>query len=42
MTPRQCLRICQVMQSGEDRLMGHGDEVIAGNIVRMKPDNEDQ
>lgn len=28
------LRICQVMQAGEDRLVGYGDEVKAGRISR--------
>lgn len=30
------IRICQVMQAGEDRLVGYGDEVKAGGIVRAK------
>lgn len=30
------IRICQVMQAGEDRLAGYGDEVKAGDIVRAK------
>lgn len=28
------IRICQVMQAGEDRLAGYGDEVKAGRIKR--------
>lgn len=28
------IRICQVMQAGEDRLVGYGDEVKAGRIAR--------
>lgn len=28
------IRICQVMQAGEDRLVGYGDEVMAGLILR--------
>lgn len=28
------IRICQVMQAGEDRLAGYGDEVKAGIILR--------
>ncbi|MDH0640180.1 hypothetical protein N5D52_24945 [Pseudomonas sp. GD03860] len=28
------IRICQVMQAGEDRLVGYGDEVKAGRIIR--------
>ncbi|TFW40137.1 hypothetical protein E4195_01355 [Pseudomonas putida] len=28
------IRICQVMQAGEDRLVGYGDEVKAGRIER--------
>ncbi|MBA6150196.1 hypothetical protein [Pseudomonas juntendi] len=33
------IRICQVMQAGEDKLVGYGDEVKAGGIVRaeLKP-----
>ncbi|MEC4022157.1 hypothetical protein VSO52_05070 [Pseudomonas fulva] len=30
------IRICQVMQAGEDRLAGYGDEVKAGRIERVK------
>lgn len=30
------IRIWQVMQAGEDRLAGYGDEVKAGRIERMK------
>ncbi|MFV0891320.1 hypothetical protein [Pseudomonas kurunegalensis] len=30
------IRICQVMQAGEDRLVGYGDEVKAGRIERKK------
>lgn len=30
------IRICQVMQDGEDRLVGYGDEVKAGRIERHK------
>ncbi|MDF9893431.1 UNVERIFIED_ORG: hypothetical protein OKW25_002578 [Pseudomonas vranovensis] len=32
------IRICQVMQAGEDRLAAYGDEVKVGTIVRTKPD----
>jgi len=28
------IRICQVMQAGEDRLVGYGEEMKAGRIVR--------
>lgn len=28
------IRICQVMQAGEDRLVGYGDEVKVGRIRR--------
>ncbi|AVD86222.1 hypothetical protein [Pseudomonas sp. SWI44] len=28
------IRICQVMQAGEDRLNGYGEEVKAGRIKR--------
>ncbi|WP_243434220.1 hypothetical protein [Pseudomonas sp. 43(2021)] len=28
------IRICQVMQAGEDRLAGYGDEVGSGSIMR--------
>ena len=28
------IRICQVMQDGEDRLVGYGEEVKAGRIER--------
>lgn len=28
------IRICQVMQAAEDRLLGYGDEVKAGRIER--------
>lgn len=31
------IRICQVMQAGEDRLVGYGDEVKVGRIERAKP-----
>ncbi|MFK3948000.1 hypothetical protein [Pseudomonas fulva] len=31
------IRICQVMQAGEDRLVGYGDEVAAGRITRAIP-----
>lgn len=30
------IRICQVMQAGEDRLVGYGDEVMAGRISRSE------
>ena len=30
------IRICVVMQAGEDRLAGYADEVKAGRIVRGK------
>lgn len=30
------IRICQVMQAGEGRLVGYGDEVKAGRIERAK------
>lgn len=30
------IRICQVMQAGEDRLAGYGDEVKVGRIERQK------
>lgn len=30
------LRICQVMQAGEDRLAGYGEEVKVGRIVRVR------
>lgn len=30
------IRICQVMQAGEDRLVGYGDEVKAGRVTRSK------
>lgn len=30
------IRICQVMQAGEDRLVGYGDEMKAGRIIRAK------
>ncbi|WP_047933937.1 hypothetical protein [Pseudomonas putida] len=30
------IRICQVMQAAEDRLVGYGDEVKAGRIERSK------
>ena len=30
------LRICQVMQAGEDRLAGYGEEVKVGRIERVK------
>lgn len=29
------IRICQVMQAGEDRLAGYGDEVKVGSIIRQ-------
>ena len=32
------IRICIVMQAGEDRLAGYADEVKAGQINRSKPD----
>lgn len=32
------IRICQVLQAGEDRLAGYGDEVKAGNISRAQPE----
>ncbi|MEX5363459.1 hypothetical protein WCE03_16710 [Pseudomonas guariconensis] len=32
------IRICQVMQAGEDRLAGYEDEVKAGRIERHKTD----
>lgn len=32
------IRICQVMQDGEDRLVGYGDEVKMGRIERQKPE----
>lgn len=32
------IRICQVMQAGEDRLAAYGDEVKAEKIVRTKPE----
>ncbi|MNU04966.1 hypothetical protein D3C72_2496060 [compost metagenome] len=28
------IRICQVMQAGEDRLVGYGDEVKVGRVTR--------
>ncbi|WJN52089.1 hypothetical protein [Pseudomonas asiatica] len=28
------IRICQVMQAGEDKLVGYGDEVRSGSIMR--------
>lgn len=31
------IRICQVMQAGEDRLNGYGEEVKVGRIERAKP-----
>jgi len=30
------IRTCQVMQAGEDRLLGYGDEVKVGRIERSK------
>ncbi|MNO68578.1 hypothetical protein D3C76_594170 [compost metagenome] len=30
------IRICQVLQAGEGRLVGYGDEVKAGRIERAK------
>ena len=30
------IRICQLMQAGEDRLVGYGDEVKAGRVTRTK------
>lgn len=32
------IRICQVMQAGEDRLAGYGEDVKAGRIARHKAD----
>ncbi|BAW24331.1 MULTISPECIES: hypothetical protein [Pseudomonas] len=32
------IRICQVMQAGEDRLAGYGEEVKVGRISCMKSD----
>ena len=32
------IRICVVMQAGEDRLAGYADEVKAGQINRSKPE----
>lgn len=32
------IRICVVMQAGEDRLVGYADEVKAGQINRSKPE----
>lgn len=32
------IRICQVMQAGEDRLVGYGDEVKVGQITRSMPE----
>lgn len=32
------IRICVVMQAGEDRLAGYADEVKAGQINRNKPE----
>lgn len=32
------IRICVVMQAGEDRLAGYADEVKAGQIYRSKPE----
>ncbi|MEF0148394.1 hypothetical protein [Pseudomonas guariconensis] len=32
------IRICQVMQAGEDRLAGYEDDVKAGRIERHKTD----
>ncbi len=32
------IRICQVMQAGEDRLVGYGEEVKAGSISRTQPE----
>lgn len=36
------IRICQVMQAGEDRLMGYGDEVSVEKIKRCHkgPEND--
>ena len=31
------IRICVVMQAGEDRLAGYADEVKAGQLTRIKP-----
>lgn len=36
------IRICQVMQAGEDRLAEYGDEVKAGRIERKIPDCVDK
>ncbi|WP_256824913.1 hypothetical protein [Pseudomonas kurunegalensis] len=30
------IRICQVMQAGEDRLVGYGDEVKVGRLFRSR------
>lgn len=30
------IRICQVMQAGEDRLEGYGEEVKEGRVTRAK------
>lgn len=30
------IRICQVMQAGENRLVGYGDEMKDGLVVRVK------
>ncbi|MND50217.1 hypothetical protein D3C80_411810 [compost metagenome] len=30
------IRICQVMQAGEDKLVGYGDEVAAVRITRAR------
>ncbi|MNH33733.1 hypothetical protein D3C79_942740 [compost metagenome] len=32
------IRICQVLQAGEDRLAAYGDEAKVGTIVRTKPE----
>ncbi|WHL26661.1 hypothetical protein QJS63_18215 [Pseudomonas juntendi] len=35
------IRICQVMQAGENRLLGYGDEVKGGQITRSEPSRMD-
>lgn len=35
------IRICRVMQAGESRLMGYGDEVKGGQITRLEPSRID-
>lgn len=32
------IRICQVMQAGEERLVGYGEEVKEGRMTRSKPE----